>query len=193
VRNPIMVGERIYLRAEEPEDAELMARYSAQETETFFDRRFPSSQIAHERNIREAAENTLPEHIHFAVCLKEDDRYIGTVELMDIDYINRTAETGSWLGDPEYRGKGYGPEAKYLLLEYAFDTLQLHVIVSWVWEPNTRSAAAVQRQGYRPAGRFIADDNQRGVWKDALIFDILRDEWLAAREEWRARNAARSG
>ena len=27
------------------------------------------------------------------------------------------------------------------------------------------------RQGYRPAGRYIADDNQHGVFRDALIFD----------------------
>jgi len=191
MRNPVMIGERIYLRPEELGDAEVIARHAAEETETFFDRRFPSSQIAHERSIREAYEKEPPEYISFAVCLRENDRYIGLVDLMDIDYVNRTAETGSWIGTPEYRGSGYGPEAKYLLLEYAFDHLQLHVIMSHVWEPNTRSAAAVQRQGYRPAGRSIADDNQAGVWRDALIFDILRDEWLAAREEWRARQRER--
>ena len=164
-----------------------MARHAAGETESFFDYRFPQSQIAAARSIREGAEKEPPENIHFAVCLKAGDLYIGAVDLMDIDYINRTAETGAWIGLPDYRGAGYGPEAKYLLLEYGFDHLQLHVIVSFVWEPNTRSAAAVQRQGYRPAGRFYADGNRAGVWRDGLIFDILRDEWLTAREEWRAR------
>jgi RimJ/RimL family protein N-acetyltransferase len=191
MRNAVLVGERIYLRPEEPGDAEQMARHAAEEPESFFDRRFPSSQIAHEKSIREDSEKTPPENIHFAVCLKENDLYIGTVSLLGIDYVNRTAESGSWLGDAEYRGKGYGPETKYLLLEYAFDHLQLHVIMSYVWEPNTRSAAAVRRQGYRPAGRLIAEDNQHGMFRDALIFDILRDEWLAARDAWRARLAER--
>lgn len=187
MRNPILIGERIYLRMEEPGDAEYMAQHAAAETESFFDRRFPLSPIAAEKSIRESASKEPPQDIHFAVCLKEDDQYIGAVDLFGIDYINRTAETGAWIGVPEFRGQGYGPEAKHLLLEYAFDHLHLHVLQSNVWEPNTRSAAAVQRQGYRLAGRLIADANKDGAWRDSLIFDVKRDEWIAARDEWRAK------
>jgi hypothetical protein len=29
------------------------------------------------------------------------------------------------------------------------------------------------------------DDIQHGVFRDTLAFDVLYDEWLAARDEWR--------
>lgn len=187
MRNPLVIGERVYLRAFEPVDAEHRARHAAAETETWMDRsRWPLSPIAWEHFAVELFKKEPPSDITLAVCLTENDQYIGAVDLFDIDWINRTAETGAWLGDAEYRGKGYGTEAKHLLLEYAFDRLQLRALMSYVWEPNTRSAAALMKQGYRSAGRLKWEELKHGVYHDALIFDVLRDEWLAAREAWRS-------
>ena len=36
-----------------------------------------------------------PDAFELAVCLKEDDRPIGSVGIEDIDWVNRTGETGS--------------------------------------------------------------------------------------------------
>lgn len=192
MRNPIMIGERVYLRPFETSDAEQIARDDAAETETFFDNgRVPTSPIAQEHWITELHKQQPPEGVSFAVCLKENDRVIGMMELYAIDYVNRTAETGSWLNATEYRGQGYGPEAKQLLLEYAFDRLQLEVLSSFVWAANTRSAAAVRRQGYREAGRLKTTATKNWKPVEEIVFDLKRDEWLAAREEWRARLAER--
>lgn len=194
MRNAILAGERVYLRALEKEDADVFARDSATEREVFMDRwRMPLSPIALAAEIEEHHKRQPPEHIELAVCLKDDDQFIGSVGLYDIDYINGYAETGSWLGQAEYRGKGYGTEAKHLLLEYAFDRLQLHVLHSWVWEPNTRSAAALMKQGYQPAGRLEREEVKNGVYRAGLMFDVKRDEWLAAREAWKAKQAALVG
>lgn len=187
MRNPIMVGERVYLRPLETSDAEEFARHSAAETETFMLRgRFLDSPLGAEHWITKLHEHQPPEAIELAVCLTADDRLIGSVGIEDIDWVNRTAETGSWLTLPEYRGAGYGTEAKHLLLEYVFDQLQFHVLMSTVWEPNTRSAAALAKQGYRPAGRMRWTDVKGGVYRDMLVFDVTRAEWLAARAAWRA-------
>lgn len=78
-----------------------------------------------------------------------------------------------------------------LLLEYAFDRIQLHVLHSWVREGNERSIAALSRQGYRPAGQRYRGAVRDGFYVDHLIFDLLRDEWLAARDAWRVRSAER--
>ena len=153
--NRLLTGERVYLRPLEVGDAEVFARDQAAETDTFMTRnRFLASPIGVEHWLTQLHERQPPDAFELAVCLKEDDRLIGTVGIEDIDWVNRTGETGSWLTLPEYRGKGYGTEAKHLLLEYAFDQLQFHILMSTVWEPNTRSAAALAKQGYRPAGRF---------------------------------------
>jgi RimJ/RimL family protein N-acetyltransferase len=178
-----MIGTRVYLRPLETGDADAMVNAAALERETMMDRmRVPYSPLAVEGWITETHKQQPPENIHLAVCLVEDERYIGTVSVMDIDYVNRSGETGSWIDVPEYRGRGYGTEAKMLLLEYAFERLGLHVLMSQVWEPNERSAAALIKQGYRAAGRYKYEDLKDGVYRDTLLFDILREDWLAARE-----------
>ncbi|HLT21691.1 MAG TPA: GNAT family protein [Thermomicrobiales bacterium] len=191
MRNPILVGERIYLRPLETDDAEIMARGSALEPDVMMDgMRIPLSPVTMEHWVRDLHERQPPATIFLAVCLIEDDRFIGSVGLMGIDYVNRTAETGSWIDDAEFRSRGYGTEAKMLLLEYAFDRLHLHALVSHVWELNTRSSAALAKQGYHPAGRLKWDELKDGVYHDILLFDVLRDEWLTARERWRQEYAS---
>lgn len=185
MRNPLVVGRRVYLRALEPGDAEEMAHHAATEPETFMDRwRRPVSPLAIEHWIGEMYKQRPPANLWLAACLIADDTLIGDLGLLEIDWVHRHAETSSWIGRADYRGRGYGTEAKHLLLEYAFDHLHLHVLRSFVWEPNTRSAAALRKQGYRPAGRLKWDDIQHGVFRDGLLFDILREEWLAARAAW---------
>lgn len=194
MRNALVVGPRLYLRPSEKEDGEQITRFQAEEPETFMDRgRVPFSPLAFAAMLDDVYGQRPPADIWLTACLRETDALIGTFQLFDVDWVNRTAETGAWIHDPAYRGQGYGTEAKHLLLEYAFDRLQLHVINSYVWEPNARSAAAVQKQGYRLAGRLKWEDVKHGVMRDALQFDLLRDEWVVARDAWRATIAAREG
>lgn len=194
MRNPIITGERLYLRAEEPEDAQIHARFYAAETDDFIDDfgRFPQSPLMFDHIIRETYESQPPTDIGFAACLKENDEVIGRVGFFHVDYVNRNAESYSVFG-PDWRSKGYGTESKFLLLDYAFNQLGLHVVQSYVWGANERSATALLRQGYRSAGRYKWDNTRRGVYLDVLIFDVKRDEFLAARDDWRGRRAAQAG
>ena len=185
--NAVMVGERVYLRPFEPEDAAAYAAALTAEPETFFERgRFPTSPLALERWIEDAYRARLADQVVFAVCLRATDAVIGDVAIDHLDWVNRTAETGTHMIGPAFRGQGYGTEAKHLLLEYCFDRLGLHAVYSHVWEPNTRSAAALLKQGYRPAGHLKRDDYKNGVYRDTLVFDLLREEWLTARDAWRS-------
>ena len=191
MRNPILVGNRVYLRPMEVSDAETFARWDATEDETFMYRgRTPWSPIFAASELKEWYKAQPPENVEFGVCLKADDLLIGGVGCYDLNWVNRTGETGSFFA-PGYRNLGYGPEAKHLLLEYCFDWLQMHVLRSEVAETNTRSAAALGKQGYRPAGRSRWQDVKGGVYIDMLIFSVLRPDWLAAREAWLASQAAR--
>ncbi len=186
MRNAIVVGERLYLRPIEKSDAKSMARGAALEQDRMIERiRLPHSAIAAEAWIDKLYASQPPQDISLAACLRENDRRIGDMTLFEIDYVNRTAETGSWIDSAEDRSRGYGTEAKLLLLEYAFDHLGLHALMSYVWEPNARSAAALLKQGYKPAGRYRFEDVRDGEYRDALLFDVLRDDWLAARAAYR--------
>lgn len=181
--NPIMTGQRVYLRPGEPADAVRLADFYHHEPDDLIVEggRLPFSPLTFDKRIREWYAQQPPDSVILHVCLNEDDTMIGSVGLFGIDWVNRTAETASIMG-PEYRDRGYGTEAKHLLLEYAFDHLQLHLLWATVWQANERSAAALLKQGYRPAGRLKWTAVRRGVYRDTRLFDIKRDEWVAARD-----------
>jgi RimJ/RimL family protein N-acetyltransferase len=187
MRNPVKVGSRVYLRPLEPADARDLAIASHIERETAHraSGRVPASAIAFEASIRKLAGTHVPAELLFAICRRDDDRFLGTVRLGRIDWVNRTAETGTGLLAAEDRGKGIGTEAKHLLLDHAFLDLGLHALHAIVYAGNARSAAALARQGYRLAGRLTADLQRGGGFEDTLVFDITRADWERARAGWR--------
>jgi len=63
----------------------------------------------------------------FALVLKETDAVIGCVGIEKIDWENKNAELGYWLGK-RYWGKGIMNEALNLALRFAFEELKLHRI-----------------------------------------------------------------
>ena len=169
-------GDRVYLRPMRREDALSLAEASHLEVETGLheDGRVPMSILSFESWI-DTVDNTA---VVFAVCREGDDRCIGTVSIRNIDAKNGTAETGSGLLSSVNRGQGLGSEAKRLALAYAFETLGLQVVISTVYEGNTRSIRALEKQGYRLAGRLTANVlGAGGVIGDTLMFDMTREDW----------------
>lgn len=192
--NAVMVGPRVYLRPMELSDAPNLAVTEMGETETFMDEgRFPFGAAGNRQWIRDLTKKDPPTSIRFAVCLRETGEHIGSNGLMGIAPIHRTAETESWFHSVPHRGSGYGSEAKQLLLAYAFERLGLHSVHSWVWGPNTRSAAALRKQGYRESGRQSWQGTKHGEVTFGYTFDFLAEEWreMTARSEAVRLGAAR--
>ena len=181
----LVVGPRLYLRLLAAEDVPSLSAAELLETETWYSEsgRIPISKMAFTHMLDEK-QGSPPERFRFAICLRESDESIGMTNIREIDWLNRNAETGTRIYDAKYRNAGYGTEAKHLVLRYAFEVLGMHAMRSDVFAPNTRSAAALIKQGYRPAGRIEAEVCRRGVYYDALVFDLLRPEWEAAFAEW---------
>lgn len=183
-KQAVMVGPRVYLRPQDKKDAKYYVEGNRLETETFYDMGRDLTSLAKwESFISSSADEDFPSTLWFEVCLRENDEPIGSVGLMDIDYVHRTAESGSHFYKPEHRGKGYGSEAKHLLFEYTFDVLGLHMLTSFVLFQNTRSAAALRKQGYTEVGRVCWNHTVDGGLGNMLAFDLLADEWRALPRE----------
>jgi RimJ/RimL family protein N-acetyltransferase len=179
-KNAWMIGERVYLRPFLLPDIDESVLWNRRETDTFhmLGRQLPfGSKFAAEVRDDEAKEQL--EYVFFSVCLRETDEFIGEVGLMVVDLVHRNAETASWFHRPDYRAQGYGSEAKQMLLEYAFDTLGLHMLESTVRFENTRSAAALRKQGYRESGRICWTSHRDGAFVNTVTFDLLAGEWRA--------------
>lgn len=176
--NAVRVGPRVYLRPIQEGDARIAAHWASRETDpNWANGRRAIGGTAWWHEIEELQKPTPQEWVRFAVCLRDADELIGFVGLVDIDYHHRFAESESKLINPAFRGSGYGSEAKHLLFDYAFNTLGLHMLTSWVLFENTRSAAALRKQGYKDAGRMHWTHARDGAFTHGGMFELLADEW----------------
>jgi RimJ/RimL family protein N-acetyltransferase len=180
--NTVIASERLALRPFEPDDSRPIARSFVEEPVAISGHsRLPISPIALTAYHAEIAGKEPPEDVEFAIVLRETGEVIGENGLYYIDWLSRTAETGTWIYRPEHRGGGIGTEAKHLLLEWAFQRAGLHMVWSWVYQGNDRSAAALRKQGYRDAGRIDWVGMAGNGPLSARVFDLLASEWRAAR------------
>jgi len=113
-----------------------------------------------------------------------DGAHIGSMGLHRIDLINRVAWTGAVIGDSEYWGKGYGTEAKMLLLYYAFMDLNLRKICSSVFEFNGRSQAYLRKTGYVVEGCLKAQRYRDGQYWDEILMAVFKEDWLPLWKEY---------
>ena len=174
----IAIGERVYLRPLNKDDAMVISELSRQETDTIWSlgRRLQAT-MGYAGWTERLQEADPPTWIRFAICLRETQEVIGSLGIVDIDYVHGTAETESEIDHVAYRERGYGSEAKQLLIWYAFERLGLHALRSWVIFPNTRSAAALRKQGYREAGRIHWAYSLDGGFGNAVVFTLHADDW----------------
>jgi RimJ/RimL family protein N-acetyltransferase len=121
--------------------------------------------------------------ITVAVCLL-DGTLIGTMGLHRIDLVNGTAETGAVIFSEAHRGKGYGSDAKMLLLDAAFNRLNLFKVQSRVIAYNMRSAAYSKKCGYVEEGRLRGQHHRFGERHDEILLAVFRDNWLPLWEQY---------
>lgn len=118
------------------------------------------------------------DQVIFAIVLKEDDVMIGVMGLHNIDHINGTAVTGSFIGLKEHWSKGYGTEAKMLVLEFAFNTLNLRKICSLVFDFNGRSKRALEKSGYKVEGIRKKQVFKNGKYRDELQLAVFKKDFM---------------
>ncbi|GBH28560.1 hypothetical protein BvRS1_56090 [Burkholderia vietnamiensis] len=115
---------------------------------------------------------------------------IGSTRFWKIDRNNRKLEIGhTWLGASAQRTRA-NTEAKWLLLAYAFDTLQCVRVQFTTDELNEKSRAAILRLGAKQEGigrhgRIMPDGRKR----NSVRFSIIDGEWPAIRDRLKAKLA----
>jgi len=109
--------------------------------------------------------------------LKENKKIIGVISLMKIDYNNKNAEIGYWLGKKYWRRK-IMKEAVKLILNFGFKELKLVRIYARVMHPNIASAKLLEKSGFKYEGRMRKTTFRKGKWLDDLRYSILREELM---------------
>jgi len=179
-------GKRVYLRPlNEETDLGLCQRWiNSPEIRPFIGSgNMPITRIGEKEFFAEAnGKSKVPGNILLGIVLKKDHRLIGTIGLHDINWIDRTATTGTLIGDPADRGQGFGSEAKEMLLEYAFQTLNLHRISSKALAYNKASRRYSEKCGYKLEGRARQAIYKDGRYHDLVHLGILKSDWEKHRQ-----------
>jgi diamine N-acetyltransferase len=77
---------------------------------------------------------------------------IGTIDLFDFDPYHNRAGVGILIGDKSERKKGYASMTLKKLINYAFNTLQLHQIYCNIITENKDSLNLFQNHGFKIIG-----------------------------------------
>ncbi|MEP5254766.1 GNAT family N-acetyltransferase [Winogradskyella rapida] len=146
-------GERIYLRALEPEDLEFVyaienntALWALSDTQTPYSRFLIKQYLEHaQQDIFEAKQ------LRLAIC-NLNDATIGLIDLFDFDIKNKRAGIGILIQDEDQRQQGYGKEALSMLVNYCFKTLHLHQVYANISEHNKASLKLFEGNGFKIIG-----------------------------------------
>lgn len=81
------------------------------------------------------------------VIFNESNELIGIISLKEIDFKNKKAHMGTWIG-ADYWGMGYNELAKIQILQIAFHELDLQIVFAGAAITNKRSLAAQRKLPY---------------------------------------------
>jgi len=171
-------GEHVYLRPLEMSDLERCQRWiNDPDNRLTLVSYLPLNQIAEKEFIERCSK---PEkEIHLAIVLNEGDRHIGTAGIFNIRWKDRAAEFGLMIGEADARGRGYGSEATALIIQYAFEQLNLNRFELWALAFNERAIKMYETAGFVKEGV-----RREAVFCDGKHVDLVGYSMLA--KEYRA-------
>ena len=116
--------------------------------------------------------------IPFIIFDKEKNAFAGCTRFMNINWEHKVLEIGStWIGR-EFQGTGLNTNIKFLMLQYAFETLNFEKVEFRIDERNIRSRKAVEKLGATLEG--ILRKNvylKNGFKRNTCCYGILKEEW----------------
>lgn len=172
-----MSDNRVYLRALEPEDykVSVMWRQDPEIWNMLAGTRYFVSEAYEKKWVEDTIYNT--KDIKLAVCLVENNLYIGNVYATDFNMINRTCTTHVLIGNKRYWRNGYACEAYSLLLDFIFNERGINRAQAKVLNDNIASLKMHEKCGYKIDGVLREAVFKNGRYKNLVIMSILQAEY----------------
>jgi ribosomal-protein-alanine N-acetyltransferase len=177
--NPLVRGERVYLRALEPSDVDHVHRWYQHADTARLMGEMPRS-LAHRRS---DAEGDVAKAGHdwfaFIICLLDDDRPVGRADIFEIDRVNGAAGFGIAIGEHELRGAGLGTDVVNATADFCFGQLRLERLWLVTDSVNLVAQHVYEKAGFKREGVLRRAFYQDGIFQDDIRMAMLRSEWEA--------------
>ena len=168
-------GQHIFLRALEPEDLEFV--YAVENDENIWEvsnTQTPYSKFLIRQYLKNAQQDIYEaKQIRLAICKIDTAKAIGLIDLFDFDAQNKRAGIGIIIQNETSRNQGLGREALDLLVNYAFQKLQLHQLYANIGANNEASLKLFSTFGFLKIGVKKEWNLLNGKYHDELIFQLI--------------------
>ena len=171
-----MKGEKVRLRAPEPDDIELLLSWENDpQLWQLSDTTGPYSRYQIEQYVLSAAHDLyaarqlrlMIERIDVHPC-----QTVGAIDLFDFDPLHRRAGVGILISE-HHRKEGLASETLRLIKEYAFNTLQLHQLYCHISTENEPSLKLFKAAGFIPCGTLKDWRLKENRWTDENILQCI--------------------
>ncbi|WP_281184330.1 GNAT family N-acetyltransferase [Trichlorobacter lovleyi] len=173
---PLIPGENIFLRGIDEKDLNNVMEWRNRPKikKCFFNRNkltVEGQQIWYENYLADAAD-------HMFMIVTNNNVPIGTMALSHIDLTSSKAEYGrALIAVDGYQGKGYAKEALLLILQYAFNTLQLNRVFLEVFSDNLPAIKLYKKSGFITEGLLRDHYNDGSQFRDVMVMGILKTDF----------------
>ena len=169
-------GDKIYLSPINIDDASIYVKWLSDPN--ISDKLHSTKRVFNELNEKEFLNKRLSNGDYiFSIIKKSDDKIIGTVSLNEIDYVDRTATIGIFIGESDNHNKGYGSDALRAILKYGFGVLNLYNIDLKVFDFNEQAINCYKKVGFKEYGRRHKAYYINNEYHDLISMEILKDEF----------------
>lgn len=173
-------NEVVLLRPLEVSDTENLLHFSINEPELWQYSLLPASNENElKKYIRIALEKrNLETDYPFIVFDKRTNSFAGSTRFYDIQLSNKSLQLGyTWYGK-DFQGTGLNKNCKYLLLEFAFEKMNIERVEFRADNANKKSIAAMKSIGCKEEGVLRSNGiRPNGQRRDSIVLSILKEEW----------------
>ncbi len=173
-------GNKVLLRAIEFEDMEFLRNMLNDEEmeHNVVGWSFPVSKYEQQKWF----ENQIQNKVNIRFIIEVDGKPIGLATLTNIDWKNRKACHGIKLYSNEVKGKGYGTDAVFAVMKYAFEELQLNRLYSTILDYNVASRNLYKKCGWKEEGVIRDSVYKKNHFNNEIMIGILKQEY---QEKWK--------
>ena len=175
-----MIGSKVSLRALEPDDIEILYKWENNRSIWHLSNNLiPLSRFTLEQYVLSAGQDiyaTRQMRMMIDLILPENGiKTIGSIDLFEFEPAHQRAGVGILILDG-FRGKGYASESLELLINYAFETLQLHQLFANISPDNSDSIRLFESNGFRFIGIKKEWNHVHNSWQDEKMYQLIYHE-----------------
>lgn len=112
----------------------------------------------------------------FVIVEKETGKIVGDFGIHFMDVDNKQTEIGCTL-NKAFQNKGFATESAKCVIDFLFNELDKHRIVTSIDPDNINSIRLVERLGFRKEAHFVESLWLNGQWVDDLVYAMIEKDW----------------